>query len=166
MTKYPLVLIACTAMAACASNQPTAKTFVTGDVKLLTPTSKEHKPTEQVSASATIISVREFEHRDQPTGTAKAVGSTATKDIALMASGNLALLPAAAIAAAVSMVAGSVGNSIDEANAKSIGYEITYQIDGSETTATVIDLNPTYKPVPGARIKVTKTAFASTLSPL
>lgn len=166
MKKYPLVLVACAVMAGCASNQPTSKTFVIGDEKLLTPQSREYKPTERVSHTATIISVREFEVQGKPTGSVKATGATAASDAVLLTSGNMASLPAAAIAAAASIIAGSIGDSIDKANAKTVGYEITYKIDGSEETLTAVERDLSFKPLPGTKIKVTKTAFASVISPL
>ena len=164
-----LVLVACALVTGCASNQPTqptSKTYVIGDEKLLTPQSKEYKPTGREYVTATIIEVREFDLQGMPSGVVKDTASVTTKDVALISSGNMALLPAIAIAAAASALAGSVGNSIDIANAKTVGYEITYKIDGSEETRTAVERNLSFKPLPGARIKVTRTAFAYAISPL
>jgi len=166
MKANSLVLVVYAVMTGCASTQPTSKTYVIGDEKFLTPQSKEYKPTERAYRTATIISVHEFDVQGMPTGAAKSSMAIATKDAAFLASGNLAMLPAIAIAAAASALVGSAGNSIDVANAKTVGYEITYKIDGSDETLTAVERYLSFKPLPGAKIKVTKTAFSYVISPL
>jgi outer membrane lipoprotein SlyB len=168
MAKHLIILAACAAMGACASNQPASKTFlIAGDTKLLTPASPAITANDQASSAATIVAVREFEYQGAPSGTAKGTASTLGKDaVSFTPAMNLGNLAVIGIAVVASSIAGAAGHAVDVANAKTLGYEITYQVDGSETTAMVIDMNPSFKPVPGARIKVRKTAFASVVSPL
>ena len=150
-------------MAACATtgNQPAQKTFTVGDIKLL------EQPAAPVTRTATVIVLKEFQYQGKNSGAASAVGSVGAKDAAMFLSGGIAMLPAAAIAAAVSMIGGAIGSSIDAENAKMTGYEITYRVDGSETTVTIVEKNLGFKLAEGDRIKVVQQGpFAPSIAPL
>jgi len=169
MAKRLIILAACAAMEAGASDQPASKSFlITGETKLLTPASQAITANDQASSAATIVAVREFEFRDLPSDkTAAGTGSLlATEAVQFTPAMNLGSAAIIGIGFAAGVAGAIVGSAIDDANARKVAYEITYQLDGSETTATVIEMSPSFKPVPGARIKVRKTAFASVVSPL
>ena len=67
MAKRLIILAACAAMEAGASDQPASKTFlITGETKLLTPASQAITANDQASSAATIVAVREFEFQVSP----------------------------------------------------------------------------------------------------
>ena len=118
MAKRLIILAACAAMEAGASDQPASKTFlITGETKLLTPASQAITANDQASSAATIVAVREFEFRDLPSDkTAAGTGSLlATEAVQFTPAMNLGSAAIIGIGFAAGVAGAIVGSAIDDA---------------------------------------------------